>query len=167
MAVPVDLPLSTAPAASRHVREAGDLIGRLRLDSWQYRSAGDGTKGQRGYEWALVSVKVKGERPAPGFAHHILLRRNLSDHADIELFLVHAPAGTTLADMVTAAGLRWKIEENNEHGKDLLGLDQYQVRKWTPTFRHVTACMLAHAFLAVTRATLGKAQPSTPDRHQR
>jgi len=164
MAVPVDLPCSTAPAASRHVREAGDLIGRVRRDSWQQRSAGHGTKGERYYDWALVAVRVKGEEPAPGFAHHILMRRNTDDHSDIELFLVHAPAATTLADMVTAAGLRWKIEENNEHGKDLLGLDQYQVRKWTPTFRHVTACMLAHAFLAVTRATLGKARPSTPDR---
>jgi SRSO17 transposase len=41
-------------------------------------------------------------------------------------------------------------------GKDLLGLDQYQVRKWTPWHRHVSACMLAHAFLAATRAGLGK-----------
>jgi SRSO17 transposase len=167
MAVPVDLPLTTAPAASRHVRQAGDLIGRLPLDSWQYRSAGDGTKGQRGYEWALVAVTVKDEEPAPGFAHHILLRRNIHDHTDIELFLVHAPVDTTLTDMVTAAGLRWKIEENNEHGKDLLGLDQYQVRKWIPTFRHVTACVLAHAFLAVTRATLGKAHMSASDTHRR
>jgi SRSO17 transposase len=61
----------------------------------------------------------------------------------------------------------WPIEENNEHGKDLLGLDQYQVRKWIPTFRHVTACVLAHAFLAVTRATLGKAHMSASDTHRR
>ena len=50
--------------------------------------------------------------------------------------------------------MRWKIEENNAQGKDLLGLDQYQVRKWTPWHRHVTTCMLAHAFLAATRTTL-------------
>jgi SRSO17 transposase len=167
MAVPVDLPIRTWPAASRHVREAGDLIGRVRRDSWEQRSAGHGTKGERYYEWALVAVRVKGEPPAPGFAHHMLLRRNIDDHRDIDLFLVHAPTTTTLADMVTAAGLRWKIEENNEHGKDLLGLDQYQVRKWTPTVRHVTACMLAHAFLAVTRATMGKVHTSIPDRRPR
>ena len=41
-------------------------------------------------------------------------------------------------------------------GSSLLGLDQYQVRKWTPWHRHVSACMLAHAFLAATRANLGK-----------
>ena len=55
--------------------------------------------------------------------------------------------------------MRWKIEENNAQGKDLLGLDQYQVRKWTPWHRHVSACMLAHAFLAATRAQLGKPHP--------
>jgi len=27
--------------------------------------------------------------------------------------------------------MRWKIEENNAQRKDLRGLDQYQVRKWT------------------------------------
>jgi SRSO17 transposase len=167
MAVPVDLPIRTAPAASRHVREAGDLIGRVRRDAWQQRSAGHGSKGERYYDWALVAVRVTDERPAPGFAHHILMRRSIEDHRDVELFLVHAPDGTTMADMVAAAGLRWKIEESNEHGKDLLGLGQYQVRKWTPTVRHVTACMLAHAFLAVTRATLGKAVTSAPDRQPR
>ena len=56
--------------------------------------------------------------------------------------------------------MRWKIEENNEQGKDLLGLNEYQVRKWVPCHRHVTCCMLAHAFLAVTRAQLGKEHPS-------
>ena len=35
--------------------------------------------------------------------------------------------------------------------------DQYQVRKWVGWHRHVTVCMLAQAFLAVTRASQGKA----------
>ena len=59
--------------------------------------------------------------------------------------------------------MRWKIEENNAQGKDLLGLDQYQVRKWTPWHRHVTTCMLAHAFLAATHAGLGKDHPPRED----
>ncbi|WSA24012.1 hypothetical protein OIE13_24080 [Streptosporangium sp. NBC_01810] len=58
---------------------------------------------------------------------------------------------------------RWRIEENNESGKDLLGLDEYQVRKWTPFHRHVTTSMLALAWLAVTRARLGK-DPRTKER---
>jgi SRSO17 transposase len=59
--------------------------------------------------------------------------------------------------MIAAAGLRWKIEEDNEQAKDTLGLDEYQVRTWTPFHRHVTVAMLAKAFLAATRAKQGKA----------
>ncbi len=88
---------------------------------------------------------------APGHAHTLLIRRSVNAPSEAEFFLAHAPAGTAVTELIDAAGMRWKIEENNEHGKDLLGLTQYQVRKWTPWHRHVTIAMLALAFLAVTR----------------
>jgi hypothetical protein len=40
----------------------------------------------------------------------------------------------------------------------------YEVEYFLVHARHVTVCMLAHAFLAVTRATLGKDQPADPRR---
>ena len=52
--------------------------------------------------------------------------------SEIEFFLAHAPDPTPIPELIAVAGMRWKIEENNGQGKDLLGLDQYQVRKWTP-----------------------------------
>jgi SRSO17 transposase len=61
-----------------------------------------------------------------------------------------------MAEMVTVAGVRWKIEEDNKTAKDQLGMDQYQVRKWVGWHRHITMCLLAAAFLAVTRASRGK-----------
>ncbi|MER5926413.1 hypothetical protein [Streptomyces mirabilis] len=30
------------------------------------------------------------------------------------------------------AGVRWKIKENNELAKQITGLGQYQVRRWSP-----------------------------------
>ena len=69
-------------------------------------------------------------------------------------FLVHAPHDTPMPTMVAVAGMRWKIEENNEQGKDLIGLDQHQVRTWTAWHHYVTACMFAHAFVVVQRARL-------------
>jgi len=33
----------------------------------------------------------------------------------------------------------------------MVGLDQYEVRKWDPWYRHVTLALLAHAYLAATR----------------
>jgi len=53
---------------------------------------------------------------------------------------------------VCRAGVRWKIEENNELAKQTTGLGQYQVRRWTSWHRHVTCAMLALAFLTVQRA---------------
>ena len=103
-----------------------------------------------------MAVQVKGQSPADGLAHTLLIRRSISDPADIEFFLAHARHGTPAAKLIQVAGMRWKIEENNGQGKDLLGMDQYQVRKWAPTLRHVTASMLAQAFLAGIRADLGK-----------
>jgi SRSO17 transposase len=149
MAVPVDLPLiGSRGQATRADKAASRLTGA----DFERRSAGQGTKGGRYYDWAAITVRVKDQPPADGYAHLLLVRRSISDPTDFEHFLCHAPPGTTIPQLIAIAGMRWKIEENNEHGKDLVGLDQYQVRKWTPWHRHVTTCMLAVAFLAVTAA---------------
>jgi SRSO17 transposase len=54
--------------------------------------------------------------------------------------------------LVRDAGARWAVEEGFEQGKGEVGLDHYEVRKWPGWYRHITLALLAHAFLAVTRA---------------
>jgi SRSO17 transposase len=81
----------------------------------------------------------------------------------VEYFLAHHRTGTPIPQLIAAAGLRWNIEDDNRAGKQEVGLGDYQVRKWTPWYRHVTISMLAHAFLAVTRARLGKDPTGRPD----
>jgi SRSO17 transposase len=49
------------------------------------------------------------------------------------------------------AGRRWAVEEGFERAKDLVGLDQYEVRRWRAWYRHITLALLAHAYLEVTR----------------
>jgi SRSO17 transposase len=44
------------------------------------------------------------------------------------------------------------VEETFHTGKGETGLDHYQVRHYTPWYRHVTLAMCAQAFLAVTTA---------------
>ncbi len=156
MAVPVDLPL--VDAHGRPTRP-DRVLGAVSPAVWKRRSCGKGTKGERYYDWAAVAVTVKDQPPSSGYAHTLLIRRSVSKPKEIEFFLAHAPEPTPIPELIAVAGMRWKIEENNEQGKDLLGLNEYQVRKWTPWHRHVTCCMLAHAFLAVTRAQLGKEHP--------
>ncbi|WP_435824334.1 IS701 family transposase [Microbispora amethystogenes] len=162
MAVPVDLPLVTVTGDGE---PAGHVLDRLLalgdVGLWERRSCGQGTKGVRLYDWAAVAVSVKDQAPAPGYGHTLLIRRSVADPDEIEFFLAHARVGTPISELIRIAGTRWKIEENNEQGKDLLGLTQYQVRKWTPWHRHVTTAMLALAFLAVTRANLPDSETDT------
>jgi SRSO17 transposase len=165
MAVPVDLPLV---GVRGEALRPDDLLAATGPRDWQRRSCGEGAKGARYYDWAAHAVTVKDQPAAPGFAHTLLIRRakqpkttkrHPEGRYDLEYFLVHAQTGTAIPQMISTAGSRWNIEDDNKAGKDLVGMDQYQVRNWTPWHRHVTICMLAQAFLAVTRANLGKDQP--------
>jgi hypothetical protein len=65
----------------------------------------------------------------------------------------HAPYATELAVCDET------IEEGFEQAKGEVGLDHYEVRRWPGWYRHITLALLAHAFLAVTRA-----QATSPER---
>jgi SRSO17 transposase len=62
-----------------------------------------------------------------------------------------------LEELVGVAGTRWAIENVFAEAKGEVGLDQYEVRRWPGWYRHITLALLAHAFLAVTRACAAKA----------
>jgi SRSO17 transposase len=144
MAVPVSEPCATSAGKIR----ADALAARVPAGGWQVLSCGDGSKGPRLYEWALIGLD------GPG--HQLLVRRALTPNAKGELelafFLCSAPAGTTLAELAAVAGARWAIEDCFAEAKNETGLDHYQVRRYRAWYRHVTLSMLAHAFLAVTAA---------------
>jgi hypothetical protein len=132
------------------VKRADDLLHRA--VRWERRSCGYGSKGERYYDWAFFTVTLPDEPAADGFVHTLLIRRSTADPTQIGYFLVHAPTATPVKDMVAVAGIRWRIEECNEQSKDLLGLDQHQVRTWTAFHHHVAVCLFAHAFAATRRA---------------
>lgn len=60
------------------------------------------------------------------------------------------------------AGTRWSIEECFEQAKGEVGLDHYEVRRWEGWHRHITLCLLAHAFLEVTRREKGASAEMIP-----
>jgi SRSO17 transposase len=176
LGVAVDLPLDGPPGkpdlGQPPIKRAADLLPyATRGDRWERRSCGEGAKGQRYYDWSVFAVTVTGQGAAEGFEHHLLIRRSTDKKQlaggrfgyEVAYFLVHAPTGTPTADMIVQAGVRWKIEEDNEDGKQLVGLDQYQVRKWTPWHRHVTCAMLAQAFLVVQRSRHPDPKPPSAD----
>ena len=86
-----------------------------------------------------------------GWAQWLLIRRSVSDPEAITFYRAFGQEGTPVAALARVAGTRWTIEEGFQRAK-AIGLDQYEVRRWVGWYRHITLCLLAHAFLAVTRA---------------
>jgi SRSO17 transposase len=129
-------------------KRADEWAATLPDDAWQRLSCGEGAKGPREYDWALLSLPRW--RQDPTVCHALLVRRSLTD-GELAYFVVFAPAGTPLSTLVRVAGQRWKIEECFELGKDEVGLDEYEVRHWPGWYRHITLSMWALAFLTVTR----------------
>ncbi len=125
------------------------LFAALPAGAWQRLSAGAGSQGPRLYDWARVPLP--GAHP-PGRAQWVLARRSLSAPTEVAYYRAYGPAATPLAELVRVAGARWAIEEGFERAKDLVGLDQYEVRRWPAWYRHITLALLAHAYLEVTRA---------------
>jgi len=128
---------------------ADAVAAQLATRDWVRLSCGDGTKGPRIYDWARVRLNGP---VAPQWHRWLLVRRSVSDPADLAYYVVFGPASTTLEEMVSVAGTRWTIETGFETAKGEVGLDQYEVRSWTGWYRHITLSMVAHAFLSVVRA---------------
>ncbi len=128
----------------------GLVAALLPESAWVVLSAGEGSKGPRLYEWALLQLPEQSE--GSGRARWILIRRSLADPSKRAYYRAAGPAQTRLAELVRVAGSRWKIEEGFEEAKGEVGLDQYEVRGFRAWYRHVTLALLAHAILVVLRA---------------
>jgi len=133
----------TTPAGRRR---ADALAGKLPKRAWQRLSCGDGAKGRRYYDWALVATS----RPEIS----LLIRRHISRTSELAFYLCHTPRPASLHTLVTVAGARWAVEECFQAAKNEAALDHYQVRLYEAWYRYVTLAMLALAWLAVTRAAL-------------
>ena len=135
-----------APAQAR----ADDLVATVPADGWQRLEVGAGSKGPRVFDWACGRLPFRTE---DGFAQWPLIRRSVARPEELAFYHAYGPVETSVEALARVAGTRWAIEEGFERAKGEVGLDQYEVRSWAGWHRHVTLCLLAHAFLAATRAT--------------
>lgn len=139
-----------------------DMVASIATGEWDRLSAGDGAKGPRLYDWARVPLERLTwlQEEEPRWEHWLVVRRSiekpeksekLEKPEELAYYVVFCPVATTLQELVQVAGKRWTIEESFEITKDEVGLDEYEVRRWTGWYRHITLAMLAQAYLAVTR----------------
>lgn len=71
---------------------------------------------------------------------------------ELACYRAFGPDSPPLTDLAQVAGTRWTLEEGFQQAK-ATGLDQGEVRTWQGRHRHITLCLLAHAFLAVARGS--------------
>jgi SRSO17 transposase len=157
VAVPCSQSVGSGTGYGNTGSRADILAAAAPAQAWKRLSAGDGAKGPRLYDWALATLPIARD-PSEGYERWLLIRRSLTDPAELAFYLCFGPAGTTLGQLVRIAGARWAIEECFASAKNETGLDHYQVRRYGAWHRHITLAMLAHAYLAVAAATSPKAR---------
>jgi SRSO17 transposase len=100
------------------------------------------------YDWARARLPYVTEE---GRAQWLLVRRSVNSPEEMAYYRAYAPQETSLAQLAQVEATRWSIEECFERAKGEMGFDHYEVRRWEGWHRHITLCLLAHAFLELTR----------------
>ena len=130
----------------------------LSPEQWQRLSCGQGSKGEREYEWARVAINCG---DSGDFQRWLVFRRSLEppdQPQHVSYYQAFAPKDTSLATFAKVAGKRWGIEECFKLAKSQLGLADYEVRSWVGWHRHITLVLAAQAFLTVLRTQV---EPTT------
>ena len=130
-------------------RQVKTILAALPHAGWMRRSAGAGAKGPRWYDWRWLPLA---DPIDPAWRRWLLIRRSISDPTELRAYVVFAPQGTALEEVVRVAGTRWVIKQLFEAAKGEVGLDHYEVRSWTGWYRHLTLAMWALALLTGLRA---------------
>jgi SRSO17 transposase len=128
--------------------------------AWQTVRWREGTKGMMVSRFAAERVRPARDerRSEPRPIEWLLIEWPAGDAEPSEYFLSTVPDGVELAEIVSLAKLRWRIERDYLELKDL-GLDHYEGRSWRGFHHHGVLCMAAYCFLAAERGRLSPPQP--------
>jgi SRSO17 transposase len=149
MAVRANHVLVTAPGRTMTAAAAAGLIPAR---AWQRMRTGSGTRGARGYDWAMLEVTSDDTPEGHGDGCSVLLARRHRCTGTVSYYRCWTPGPVPLARLITVAVTRWRIEEDHQLTKQVAGLDAGQVIRWTSWHRWTTICLLAYIYLAVAVA---------------
>ena len=81
-------------------------------------------------------------------------------HMPLGMAMPFWTSASSAQDLLWLSGIRWAIKQCFEETKTELGMDQYEVRKFTGWNHHMLTCMLAHFFLWHLKIRLGGKAPA-------
>jgi SRSO17 transposase len=82
---------------------AAKLVAQVSPAAWVRLSAGEGAKGPRVYDWALVAIRPLKE---PGQGYWLLARRNITQPEELAYYVCFGPQDTSLEELIRVAGMR-------------------------------------------------------------
>jgi SRSO17 transposase len=126
---------------------------------WFRRRVSEGTKGPIVYEFTKRQVTLC-QDGLPAKSVWLVIKRTLGDNPTYYYYISNAPISTRLKTFVWLSGMRWAIEQCFEETKSELGMDHYEIRKYSGWNHHILMCMLAHFFLWHLMITLGQRAPA-------
>jgi len=144
-----------------HAVSARALAERLPKRAWKTVQWREGTKGTMRSRFAAVRVRPahRDERRTEAHPPEWLLMQWPSGEAEpTRYWLSTVPEDIELAEIVSMAKIRWRIERDFQELKDELGLDHYEGRGWRGFHHHGILCMAAYCFLAAERGRLSPPQ---------
>lgn len=149
-----------------HWQRADELVAETTNLEWQRFSVGAGAKGERLFDWARVRI-VEREAHLPRRDAWLLIRRSITKPSELAYYLSNADETVSLVELAMVAATRWTIEMCFGEAKSAVGLDQYEVRLYHSWYRHITLVLIAHTWLAYTRAHSGEKSRRGLDRVER
>ena len=123
----------------------------LRRIPWRTYRVREGEKGPMVWEAKCIRFWIKDGRGLPVGPYHLLMARNVLDPREVKFFLSNAPPGTPVTVLLLVAFNRWRIERMFEDSKGELGLDHFEVRRYSSLCRHLLLTCVSHLFLAEFR----------------
>jgi SRSO17 transposase len=135
----------------------------LRDQPWVRHRVKDGEKGPMVWEVKHIMITVKDKKGLPGMRLHLVVARNALDPEQIKFFVSNAAPEVLVQTLLLVAFSRWRVERCFEDGKQEVGLDQWEGRRWLGLKRHLILTSVSYLFLARVRKQL-RGKKSGPDR---
>jgi len=130
-----------------HKQESvSSILKDLPDEGWFEESCGNGSKGERMYDWLIVDINPGGTE---SFKRSLLIRRSKSKQDNMRAYICFAPENTPEKELVETAGARWTVETCFKESKSEVGLDQYEVRSYDGWNKHIILACVALAFLTI------------------